>query len=180
MIRPRVVVLCLLATLLPPAASAEDPSIVGQIELTSELSPEEMIQAADAILVEMDLAVGEITQLLAASERNAEMARIQCLSKSLTTMRALAEVTATAVDTMKHALAAGASDQAAHELRKITIARGKFQRLKAEAYACVGTVAGDETVTVTVSGAGLDVVDETEELEFDLDTDAPPPTSQFQ
>ncbi len=181
MIGHHVIVLLACSVLLAPLAHAQEPSVVGYVELTSQLGPEEMNHAASGIVTEMQAGVVSVTELLEGAESTEQMAQIRCLSSALTTMRALLAVTQESADGMERYLATGARGLADHEFRKVTIAWGKFQQARAEALACVGKNPSNGDTTVEVVGADLDGVDVTEDFAYEDEIEPdPPPTSQFQ
>jgi hypothetical protein len=180
MIRRHIVALSLGLMLLPLAAGAQDTDMSGQIEQSSETSPEEMIRFTDMAVQEMKAAVGEVADMLEAAEREGAMVAIQCLSRKLTTMRALAEVSENAALELQQALADGENDRAQHEFRKITVALSRLRQFRAEADTCGGGGGESGETKVKVSSSAVSSGDETNPPEIDIPFgEAPPDTSQF-
>lgn len=183
MIRRLILAILLIAALLPMAAGAQETSAAGQIEQSSQTSPEEKIRFTDMALEEMRESVREVGKAMENAERSKVMAAIQCLSRKLTTMRALLEVSETSAVTLKQALADGEYETAEHEYRKIAIALSKVRQFRAEAQTCTGGgTAQPGTTSVEVIESAISTEDETEGLEFDEEAfgNQPPDTSQFQ
>jgi len=167
--------------MLPLAASAQDPSVSGQIEQSAQSSPEEMIRFTDMALEEMRQAEKDVARMLEGAEREKAMVSIQCISRKLTTMRALLEVSESAAVDLKQALADGENDSAQHDFRKIAIALSKVRQFRAEAEACGGGGGQTGETVIEVVENAITSEDETEELDLDIDFgNQPPPTSQFQ
>ncbi len=182
MIRRLILAVLLSASLLPMAAGAQETSAAGQIEQSSQTSPEEKIRFTDMALEEMRGSVKDVGKMMENAEREKNMVAIQCLSRKLTTMRALLEVSETSGITLKQALADGEYETAEHEYRKIAIALSKVRQFRAEADACAGGgTAQPGTTSVEVIESALSSEDETEGADFDeVFGEAPPDTSQFQ
>jgi hypothetical protein len=182
MIRKLFIAVSFAVALLPIAAGAQDSNASGQIEQSSQTSPEEKIRFTDMALGEMRSSVNEVSKMVEVSEREKNMVAIQCLSRKLTTMRALLEVSENSGITLKQALADGEYETAEHEYRKIAIALNRVRQFRAEADACAGGGGGtDGGTTVEVVESALSGEDETDMIVFDEDFgDQPPPTSQFQ
>ena len=181
MIRRLFVALTLCAALLPLVAGAQDTTVSGQIEQSSQSSPEEMIRFTDMALEEMRLAVKEVSKMVESAEREKAMVAIQCISRKLTTMRALLEVSESSGVALKQALADGENDRAQHDFRKIAIALSKVRQFRAEADACGGGGAQPGTTSIEVVESAISTEDETDGYDFDFEFgDQPPPTSQFQ
>jgi hypothetical protein len=182
MIRRFIVAFCISLVLLPLVASAQESSASGQIEQSSQTSPEEKIQFTDMALAEMRESVKQVAKMVEASEREKNMVAIQCLSRKLTTMRALLEVSESSGVSLKQALADGEYQTAEHEYRKIAVALNKVRQFRAEADACGGgggAKPGQTHVEVVESAISTD--DETEPPQFEGEFgNQPPPTSQFQ
>jgi len=181
MFRRLIVALALCVALLPLAASAQDTTVSGQIEQSSQSSPEEMIRFTDMALEEMRASVKDVSKMVEAAEREHNMVAIQCISRKLTTMRALLEVSESSGVGLKQALADGEKDRAQHDFRKIAIALSKVRQFRAEADACGGGGAQPGTTSIEVIESAITDEDETEALDLGIDFgDQPPPTSQFQ
>ena len=183
MIRRLIFTILLLASMLPLVAGAQETSAAGQIEQSSQTSPEEKIRFTDMALDEMRQSVKDVGKMMENAEREKNMVAIQCLTRKLTTMRALLEVSETSAVTLKQALADGEYESAEHEYRKIAIALSKVRQFRAEADACAGGgTAQPGTTSVEVIESALGADDETEAFDFDEEAfgNQPPDTSQFQ
>jgi hypothetical protein len=180
MIRRHIIALALGLFLLPLVAGAQDTSVSGQIEQSSQTSPEEMIRFTDMALEEMRAAVGDVAKMLEGAERDREMVAIQCLSRKLTTMRALTEVSENSSVVLRQALADGENDRAQHEFRKITVALSRLRQFRAEADTCGGGGGDSGETKVKVSSSAVSSEDETQPPQLDVPFgDQPPDTSQF-
>ncbi len=183
MIRRFILLGLLMALMAPLPASAQDQGAAGQIEQSSQTTPEEKIRFTDMALEEMRSSVKETAKMLENAERANNPGAIQCLSKKITTMRALLEVSEASAVTLKQALADGEYETSEHEYRKIAIALSKVRQFRAEADACAGGGAAQPgTTSVEVIESAISQDDDTDELDLDLDAfgDQPPDTSQFQ
>ena len=109
--------------------------------------PEQMLEFGADALLEMRGAVKEVAKLLEIAEREKEDPRIQCLSKKLTTMRALLEVSEGSNVSLADAVKAGDIERAGHEFRKLTIALSKVRQFRSEADTCGGGTTGQEGST---------------------------------
>jgi hypothetical protein len=182
MIRRLIFALSLTFLLFPLVAGAQETSASGQIEQSSQTSPEEKIRFTDMALEEMRASVKEVAKMVEVAEREKAMVAIQCLSRKITTMRALLEVSESSAVTLKQALSAGEYENAEHEYRKIAIALAKVRQFRAEADACTGggtAQPGHTDVEVITSALSSD--DDTEGFTFDEEFgNQPPATSQFQ
>ena len=182
MIRRLILAMAFVAVLLPLAAAAQETSAAGQIEQSSQTSPEEKIRFTDMALEEMRASVNEVSKMVEVAEREKAMVAIQCLSRKLTTMRALLEVSESSGITLKQALADGEYETAEHEYRKIAIALARVRQFRAEADACAGGGSAQPgTTSIEVIESAITGEDETDAITFDEEFgNQPPPTSQFQ
>lgn len=182
MIRRLIFAFSLALMMFPLVAGAQETSAAGQIEQSSQTSPEEKIRFADMALEEMRLSVEDVSKMVEVAERENAMVAIQCLSRKLTTMRALLEVSESSGITMRQALADGEYETAEHEYRKIAIALARVRQFRAEADACDGARSAESGKTdVEVITSAMSSEDETEPPVFDEEFgNSPPPTSQFQ
>jgi hypothetical protein len=88
--------------------------------------------------------------------------QIECLTRKLTPLRALLEVSRQASNAMKQSLASNDGVHADQEFRKVAVALTKSREFLAEAQACAGDAGverGETTATVTDGGDNL-VTDE--------------------
>jgi len=172
--------LCGIVLVGPISAGAQSDGTLGQAEM---LSDSEKTQFSMLAIEEMRTSVREVSKMLEVSEREKESSRIQCLSKKLTTMRALMEVSESANSSLGDAIKSGDSNRAAHEYRKIAIALSKVRQFRAEAEACAGGTAaqpGATDVQVIDAGMGYDGEDGFSDEIDEFLGDAPPPVSQFE
>ncbi|MBN1335320.1 MAG: hypothetical protein JXB39_05120 [Deltaproteobacteria bacterium] len=169
--------LVLLLPLVFPDPVDAQGSALAQTAQTSQ----EKVEFAGKAIGEMRSLSKEVARMLESAQRAKDNARIQCLSKKLTTMRALLEVSETSASTMKQAFATGDTVVADHEHRKIAIALSKVRQLRAEAEACGGTSEQKGTTSVSLVDASVAYSDE--EVPVVAGDEAipdPPPMSQFQ
>jgi len=181
----RLAAVALLGTVLVVAvpASAQDVGVTGEIVGTQTTSPQEKIQYAIDATAEMRDAVKSVVKLLEGARRESSVERLQCLSYRLTALRALVQVSEAADTAMKESLAAGATERADHEFRKIAVALSKTRQLLAEAERCLddsGMRSGESVTEYT--GGITDDGDDTEGVGFDaMDLQEDPPhASPFQ
>ena len=150
-----------------PARAQDSLRAVARDAVT--MTPRQQVSFAEETLVELDAALEQLQELLAEATAREDTEQIQCVKLKQVAVRALRDVSARADSAMRGALASGAEDRAAHELRKIAVARTKVRQLVAEAQACMGQPATlASTLDVDVDGLeaeGFD--DETEEPEAD-------------
>ncbi|MEE2751570.1 MAG: hypothetical protein VX519_09070 [Myxococcota bacterium] len=124
-----------------------------------------------------------MSKSLEQAEKDKDPVKIQCLTKKLSSTRALLEVSMAAQARMMEAIEMGASDKADHEFRRIAVALSKERQFLAEAEACTGESGKDSGQTqIEVVGEGVEVVDVTEppaDPGGDVGID-PPDTSPFE
>ncbi|MDP2317271.1 MAG: hypothetical protein Q8P41_30570 [Pseudomonadota bacterium] len=145
---------------------AQTPAISGELEQSSTTSPKEKTQFADGALAEIDGAVKTVEGLLADAEKEKNVEEIECLTRKLTPMRALLEVSKQSNTTMRQSLAANDAVHADQEFRKVAVALTKAREFLAEAQACTGDAGverGDSSSTVT----------DNNDNEIDADVDIP-------
>lgn len=145
---------------------AQTPGISGELEQSSTSSPEEKVTFTDAALAEIEASVKTVEALLTAAEKENNVEGIECLTRKLTPLRALLEVSRQSGDTMKQALASNDTVHADGEFRKVAVALTKVREFLAEAQACTaaaGVERGETSATVTDNG----------EKSIDADVDIP-------
>lgn len=150
-------------------ALAQDAGVSGELERSAGASPQEKLDYASDAAEEQRGALKEIQTLIDDATRQGEAERLDCLTERLSQIRALAQVTELAETSMRDSLAAGQTERADHEMRKIAVALGKTRQLMLEAKACVDEagVASGET-TVRVDGELAEGGDETSPLSVDV------------
>lgn len=157
--------------LLAAPAFAQTPGISGELEQSSTTSPKEKTQFTDAALAEIEGSVKTVEGLLADAEKEKNVEEIECLTRKLTPMRALLEVSRQSGNTMRQALASNDTVHADQEFRKVAVALTKAREFLAEAQACTGDTGverGDSNSTVT------DNTDNTVDADSDIpDIDLP-------
>ncbi|MDP2306381.1 MAG: hypothetical protein Q8P18_10185 [Pseudomonadota bacterium] len=134
---------------------AQTPGISGELEQSSTTSPKEKSVFTDAALAEIEGSVNTVQALLTAAEKEKNVEEIECLTRKLTPLRALLEVSRQAGNTMKLSLAANDTVHADQEFRKVAVALTKAREFLAEAQACTGDAGverGDASSTVTDNG----------------------------
>ncbi len=172
--------------ILPGAAVAQEEGSAdearGQLEQSGSTSAAEKLSFARKAIAEMQDGERKMSKALEEAEKEKDPIKIQCVTKKLSSTRALLEVSLSAQARMKEAIDAGANDKGDHEFRKIAVALAKERQFLAEAEACMGEGGEDAGQTqVEVVGASVEEVDVTDPVtslgdEVGLD---PPNTSPF-
>ena len=156
----RAVVLLMLGALGAPLASAATPGASGAVEQAPTMSPKEKVEFARSALEEMSGAVKTVEKLLEQAQKDKQQEVVECLSKKLTPMRTLVDITKDSSNTMQAALAANDSVHADGEFRKIAVALSKAREFLQEALTCGGSTAGDKAKSVaTITQTVDDLVD---------------------
>jgi hypothetical protein len=159
--------------LLAAPAFAQTPGITGELEQSSTTSPKEKTQFTDAALAEIEDSVKTVEALLTAAEKERNVEEIECLTRKLTPLRALLEVSRQSGNTMRQALASNDTVHADQEFRKVAVALTKAREFLAEAQACTGDTGverGDASSTVTDNGENtIDADSDIPEIEVPLD-----------
>lgn len=150
------VILLVLGVLIAPVASAATPGASGAVEQAPTLSPKEKVDFARSAMEEMSAAVKTVEKLLEQAQKDKQEAVVECLTKKLTPMRALVDITKESSNTMQAALAANDSVHADGEYRKIAVALSKVREFLQEALTCGGSAASDKaksvaTITQTIN-----------------------------
>jgi hypothetical protein len=122
----------------PDARAQDGGGTSGQLEQGSATTDKEKQDFATQAIAEMQNAVKSVGRKLEAAEKEGDDLKIQCLSKKLSGIRALSEVSEDAQVAMERAINSGDSRLADHEFRKIAVALSKVRQFMAEADACVG------------------------------------------
>lgn len=169
---------------IPSTVSAQDADEVrGQLERSASVNPQEKLSFTERAISEIQAAERSMSKALEQAEKDKEPIKIQCLTKKLSSTRALLEVSMGAQARMLEALEIGASDKADHEFRRIAVALSKERQFLAEAEACTGDSGKDSGQTqIEVIGEEVEVVDVTEpptDPGGDVGID-PPDTSPFE
>lgn len=154
----RNLLLLVSAFALATPAFAETVGVTGGVEQSSTTSPREKVLFADGAVSEIGAAVKTVEGLLADAEKAKNTEQIECLTRKLTPMRALSEVSSLSSNTMKQALAANDPVHADQEFRKVAVALTKTREFLAEAQACVGETGvqrGQASATVTDNTTSL-------------------------
>ena len=156
---------------------------VGPLEQSVELNAAEKLRFAEKAVSEIQDGARRMSKAMEQAEKEKDPIKIQCISKKLSSTRALLEVSLSANARMKEAIQSGQMDRADHEFRKIAVALAKERQFLGEADACMGEGGQDAGQTrVEVVGETPELVDVTEPLD-DPGTDMgfdPPDTSPFQ
>jgi uncharacterized coiled-coil protein SlyX len=161
-----------------PTAWAASPGVVGELEQASSTSPKEKTAFADAAMQEINAAIKEVEALLERANRDKNQDHIECLTRKLTPMKSMRDVTAQSNTAMRQALASNNIDHADQEFRKIAVALAKTREFLAEAKSCVGSTNGEKAKSVsTITQTTADIADGSS-LDNDLVTppELAPPT----
>jgi len=179
----RPALLALLAATLcgAPQVLAQESGVVGDLERVATTTPQEKMSYAADTTEEMRQAIKDVSKMLEAARREGDLNKLQCLNNRLTSIRALLQVSESAEVSMKEALSSGETERADHEFRKITVARGKAQQLRAEAEQCITDTGLKAGQTVVKADEALDKPsDETLEEPTEIDYGGDPAqTSPF-
>jgi hypothetical protein len=156
-----------LALSLTSPAVAQTPGITGELEQSATTSPKEKTEFADAAVAEIEGAVKTVENLLGDAEKEKNVEEMECISRKLTPLRALFEVSRQSSNTMRLSLASNDGVHAEQEFRKVAVALTKAREFLAEAQACTGDTGverGDSSSTVTETSENpidgdLDILD---------------------
>lgn len=149
-------------------AEAATPGVAGQLEQSATTSPKEKVEFARAAIEEIGTSVKTVEKLLEQAQKDKNVEHIECLTRKLTPLRALYEVTRQSNTTMQEALAASDNVHADQEFRKVAVALTKARDFLAEAQACVGDTGvkrGDASVSVNETMESLVDVSDVEGVE---------------
>jgi hypothetical protein len=149
--------LSLVALLLVAApARAEDPNVTAALEQSGQASAAEKLAFADAAVLEVKEAVTTAEELLARAEKEKDADAIECVTRKLIPLRALAGVAETSATGVRSALADNDNVHADQEYRKVAVALTKAREFLAEARACLGDLTGKSgNAVVSVDDGGL-------------------------
>lgn len=149
-----------------------------ELALVDSIPDDQKLEFATLALKEIRTNVTEVSRMLETAEKEKDIIRIQCLGKKLTTMRALLEVSESALTALQSAIKNAEKARAAMEYRKIYISLMKVRQFRAEADACAGGASKQGATDVEVIDAGLQYdLDDTEG--FDPDVDVWPPEGEI-
>jgi hypothetical protein len=183
MLRSQIVVLAMLwlgLPLLAPTAQAQEPGVVGELERVASTTPQEKIQYSADALEQMRNGIKSVTKLVETARRDGDVEKLQCVTNSLTSMRALLQVSEKASVQMQEALNGNNAALADHELRKIAVAKSRSDQLLAEAERCYTQQPADGEDTIVRVEGGVegddDVVTDFNDLDVGID---PPEASPF-
>lgn len=141
-----------------PALADDVPEVSAALEDSSGFGPTEKLAFADAANVEITAAVAEVQELLAKAEKQDDAEAVECVTRKLLPLRALAGVANTSVATLRAAVGAGDMPHADQEFRKVAVALTKARELLAEARTCLGDDSGKAgTSAVSVDEGDLGV-----------------------
>ena len=153
----RFVVALILATAAAPAWAAT-PGVAGELEQSTTTSPKEKVDFTRGAIEEITGAVKTVEKLLEQAQKEKNSEHIECLTRKLTPLRALQEVSKVSNTTMQQALANNDAVHADQEFRKVAVALTKSRDFLSEAQGCVGDTGaqrGDASVAVVESGDPL-------------------------
>jgi hypothetical protein len=128
-----------------PAALAQDPASQGEVVSGSSTSSSQKIQFGRDAIADMKETAQYVDGLLVTAQPEQDAVKIQCLNKKLSALRALVQVSESALASMQEALAVGDDARADYEFRKIGVAKNKANQFRGEADACVGEEGKAET-----------------------------------
>ena len=121
---------------MPGAAHAQGTDeIRGQLEQSGATNPKEKFSFTERAISEIQAAERSMSKALEQAEKDKDPVAIQCLTKKLSSTRALLEVSMAAQARMDEAIQLGQTDRADHEFRRIAVALSKERQFLAEAEA---------------------------------------------
>ena len=165
-----------------PSFAQDSTGVTGELERVVGASPEEMKAYATSSVQEMKEGVKQLSKALDQAKKSGDPDRIDCVNDKLTQVRALAQVSESAQQSLESAASAGETERANHEARKIAVALKKARQLVVEGEACdaKGGARGGATKVTVEGGLTEDDGDmePTEKDPFDFDVD-PPQMSPF-
>ena len=184
--KPWTLALVCCGLLLSEASQAQGEPNPAQsaIEQMRGASPRERDQYAEETIREIEVSVRRVSRALSDAEKEGDQVLVACLSTKLPGLRALQEATQAATAAMTAEDEEGDNDRAAHEFRKIIVARSMANAQSAEADGCLGGGSENEgTTIIEVSGDDIGDAMETDtivEMESnDVGVD-PPETTPFE
>lgn len=130
------------------AAVAAAPVLAQQGGGDAQPSAREQVRAAQDSVATMKETRTYIEGLKSNAAGQQDVARGECINKQLNAINLLVEVSEGAVTSMQSALAEGNDGLALAEGRKINIAVGKSQEIRALADSCLGDDSSADTTTV--------------------------------
>lgn len=177
------IAIAIAGSLFSAPALAQDPSgVSSEVERTANTTPAEKTDYAANAVEEIDDAEKHIDKLYKTAVDDGDAEAQECLLFRLTAVRALQSVSSRASTAMSEALAAGNTEKANHEFRKIAVAVSKTRMLRAEANKCVadGGTGADSTI-VDWQSFLQDYEDVFDPYDLDVLTDlVPPQASPYQ
>lgn len=129
--------------------SAQQPlGASSELARTAATTSEEKLEYAKLTITELQDGTRTIARLAEVARRDGATAEAtSCITKKLSDIRLLLNVTGESKLSMEEALSFKEVERADHEFRKIAIARTKGRALVAEAYSCTGEEVTESGVT---------------------------------
>jgi len=156
----KAIILMLFGSLASPVVLAATPGASGSVEQAGTMTPKEKSEFARSALEEMNAAVKKVENLLEQANKEKQTEAVECLSKKLTPMRTLVDVTRESTNSMQLAMAANDAAHTDTEFRKIAVALSKVRDFLQEALACGGSSADEKAKSVaTITQTVEDLVD---------------------
>lgn len=155
-------------------ALADTPGISGELEQSSTTSPKEKVAFSEAAIIEIGGAMRTVEKLLEEAQKEKNVEHVECLTRKLTPLKALYEVSRQSNTVMQQALSVSDAVHADQEFRKVAVALTKSRDFLVEAQACVGdngVKRGEGGVTVT-GGDGL-TAEDPEDIEPSIEDPSP-------
>jgi len=135
-----------------PPAPARDVSGGGDVSL----SPQQMLDRVRAIVPEMELSRGSVSQQLNDAKANKDVVKALCLDDKVKQMKLATDTAKDRVVDLNSAVTQNDPDRSRHEFTVIQVLRERVQTLVAEAQQCIGEetgFVGNSNVTVTIDPA---------------------------
>jgi len=117
------------------------------------LTPEEMLDQATALMQEMRESLTRALEILTKARESKDVIRLNCVNEKLTPMKGILKIAEDALIGLQENIATGNLEAARYEYSKIKIAHEKVSTLLVQAINCVGaeaTYAGDTEVDVEI------------------------------
>ena len=144
-----------------PAPHAPDAQI--GFEHAVNLSPPEMVRAANGYVASMTATAGTTQRMLAQARNQRDVVKTLCLNDKLSEVDVATRSATDRLKALQSAVAANNSELATHEFTILTVLQKRSAQLAAEANQCIGEEAAftGATNVVTVVDPGLPVEDPT-------------------
>jgi hypothetical protein len=135
------------------AGASAPPPVANTTALQRQLTPEQQLAQADAIIARMGVSSGAIRRMLETARAQRDVVKMLCLNDKLNQI----DVAARSVQDRRNALEVAVQKRdvelSSHEFSIVDVVRQRVEQLTAEANQCIGEEAGfigESKVTMTV------------------------------